>query len=338
MVSRPPGAAAGVWRSSPFRRVAPETTPGRAMRAYGRGMRHTGLLVCFGIALTAGVAHGQQEDYSKVTIKTTKLAEGMYMLEGAGGNIGVSVGDDGVILVDDQFAPLTPKIQEAIAKITPRPIRFVINTHWHGDHTGGNENLTAAGAVIIAHDNVRKRMSTEQFIQLMNRKVPAAPPRALPVVTFTSDITLHLNGEDIHVIHVDPAHTDGDSVIVFPRAKIIHVGDVYRTVGYPFVDLSSGGSFDGTIAAADKVMGMIDTTFKVIPGHGELSTRADLKTWRDMLAEIRASVKKQVDAGKPLEAIQQMKLTTRWDERWGKGSIKPDQVVEFAFTAVKSKR
>ena len=139
-------------------------------------MRHTSLLVCFGIVLTAGVARGQQEDFSKVTIKTTKLAEGMYMLEGAGGNIGVSVGDDGVILVDDQFAPLTPKIQEAISKITPRPVRFVINTHWHGDHVGGNENLATAGAVIVAHDNVRKRMSTEQFIQLMNRKVPPSPP------------------------------------------------------------------------------------------------------------------------------------------------------------------
>ena len=300
-------------------------------------MRHTSLLVCVGILLGVRAAHAQQEDYSKVTIKTTKLAEGMYMLEGAGGNIGVSVGDDGVILVDDQFAPLTPKIQDAISKITPKPIRFVINTHWHGDHVGGNENLATAGAVIIAHDNVRKRMSTDQFIQLLNRKVPPSPPKALPVVTFTSDITLHLNGEDIHVIHVDPAHTDGDSLVVFPKVKIIHVGDVYRTVGYPFVDLSSGGNFDGVIAVADKVTGMIDASFKVIPGHGELSTRADLKSWHDMLVEIRASVKKQVDAGKTLDQIQQLKLTAKWDDRWGKGSIKPDQVVEFAFAAVKGK-
>jgi len=300
-------------------------------------MRHTSLLVCFGIVLSVRAAHAQQEDYSKVTIKTTKLAEGMYMLEGAGGNIGVSVGDDGVILVDDQFAPLTPKIQDAISKITPKPIRFVINTHWHGDHVGGNENLATAGAVIIAHDNVRKRMSTDQFIQLLNRKVPPSPPRALPVVTFTSDITLHLNGEDIHVIHVDPAHTDGDSLVVFSKVKIIHVGDVFRTVGYPFVDISSGGNFDGVIAVADKVTGMIDTSFKVIPGHGELSTRADLKSWHDMLVEIRASVKKQADAGKTLEQIQQLKLTAKWDERWGKGNIKPDQVVEFAFAAVKGK-
>jgi glyoxylase-like metal-dependent hydrolase (beta-lactamase superfamily II) len=302
-----------------------------------RGMKHTSLLVCLGILLATGIARGQQEDFSKITIKTTKLADGMYMLEGSGGNIGVSVGDDGVILVDDQFAPLTPKIQEAVSKITPRPIRFVINTHWHGDHVGGNENLGTAGAVIVAHDNVRKRMSSDQFIQFMNRKVPPSPPRALPVVTFTSDITLHLNGEDIHVIHVDPAHTDGDSIVVFPKAKVVHMGDCYRQIGYPFVDLSSGGNFDGFIAVADKVMGMIDSTFKVLPGHGELSTRADLKTWRDMLAEIRASVKKQADAGKPLDAIQKMALTARWDERWGKTNIKPDNIVEFAFAAVKAR-
>jgi glyoxylase-like metal-dependent hydrolase (beta-lactamase superfamily II) len=306
-------------------------------RTVASAMKHTTLLIYLGIALTAGVARGQQEDFSKVTIKTTKLAEGMYMLEGSGGNIGVSVGDDGVILVDDQFAPLTPKIQEAVSKITQKPIRFVINTHWHGDHVGGNENLATAGAVIVAHDNVRKRMSSEQFIQLMNRKVPASPAKALPVVTFTTDITLHLNGEDIQVIHVDPAHTDGDSLVVFPRAKIVHAGDCYRTVGYPFVDLSSGGNYDGFIAVAEKVMGMIDGTYKVIPGHGVLSTRADVKNWHDMLVEIRASVKKLADAGKTLEAIQQAKLTAKWDDRWGKGSIKPNDVVEFAFSAVKGK-
>ena len=300
-------------------------------------MKHTSLLVCLGVALTAGVARGQQEDYSKVTIKTTKLAEGMYMLEGAGGNIAVSVGDDGVILVDDQFAPLTPKIQEAVSKITPKPIRFVINTHWHGDHVGGNENLATAGAVIVAHDNVRKRMSTEQFIQALNRKVPPSPAQALPVVTFASDITLHLNGEDIRVIHVDPAHTDGDSLVVFPKAKILHTGDCFRTVGYPFVDLSSGGSYGGFIAVAEKVTGMIDDSYKVVPGHGVVSSRGDVKNWHDMLVEIRGLVKKQADAGKPLEAIQQAKLTAKWDDRWGKGSIKPSEVVEYAFAAVKGK-
>jgi glyoxylase-like metal-dependent hydrolase (beta-lactamase superfamily II) len=301
-------------------------------------MKHTGLLVFFGILLASGGARAQQEDYSKVTIKTTKVAEGLYMLEGAGGNIGVSVGDDGVIVVDDQFAPLTPKIVEAISKISPKPIKFVLNTHWHGDHTGGNENLTAAGAVVVAHDNVRKRMSSEQFIELLKRKVPASPAKALPVVTFTSDMTLHFNGEDIHVIHVDPAHTDGDSIIVFPKAKVVHTGDCYITVGYPFADLSSGGNLDGFIAVTDKVGAMIDNTFKVIPGHGALSNKADLKAWHDMIVEIRALVKKEIDAGKSLEAIQKAKPTAKWDAKWGKGRINGDTIVEFAYKAIKGAR
>jgi glyoxylase-like metal-dependent hydrolase (beta-lactamase superfamily II) len=288
--------------------------------------------------LAAGGARAQQQDFSKVTIKTTKLTENLYMLEGAGGNIGVSVGEDGVIVVDDQYAPLTPKIQEAITKISPKPIKFVLNTHWHMDHVGGNENLAATGAVIIAHDNVRKRMSTEQFIEIMKRKVEPSPAKALPVVTFTNDITLHFNGEDIHVIHVDPAHTDGDSIVVFPKAKVVHMGDCYMTISYPFVDVSSGGNFDGFIAATEKAAGIADPSFKIIPGHGPLSTKAEMKSWHDMLVEIRASVKKEADAGKTLDVIQTQKLTAKWDQKWGQKFIKPDQVIEFAFKAVKGTR
>jgi cyclase len=299
-------------------------------------MRSFGILAFVGVVLAGGAAGAQNEDYSKVTIKTTKLGDGLYMLEGAGGNIGVSVGDDGVIVIDDQFAPLTPKIQAAIAAISPKPIKFVLNTHWHGDHTGGNENLTSAGAVVVAHENVRKRMSTDQFIEAFKRKVPASPPKALPVVTFTSDITLHFNGEDIRVIHVDPAHTDGDSIVVFPKAKVVHMGDCFMTISYPFTDLSSGGNFDGFIAAADKALGIADDSYKVIPGHGALSAKGDLKGWRDMLSTIRTRVKKQADSGKSLEAIQKLKVTADWDEKWGTGFIKADQVVEFAYKAIKA--
>jgi len=300
-------------------------------------MKHTSLLVFLGLMLAAGGARAQQEDFSKVTIKTTKLTESIYMLEGAGGNIGVSVGEDGVIVIDDQYAPLTGKIQEAISKLSSKPIRFVINTHWHGDHVGGNENLANAGSVIIAHENVRKRMSSEQFVQLMNRKFPASPPKALPIVTFTTDITLHFNGEDIHVMHVDATHTDGDSIIIFPKSKVIHMGDTYMSISYPFADLSSGGSFDGFIATSDKIVGMSDATTKIIPGHGGLSDKTELKAWHDMLVEIRAAVKKQADAGKSLDAIKQAKLTARWDDKWGGKFIKADQVVEFAFAAIKGK-
>jgi cyclase len=298
-------------------------------------MKHTSLLVFLGIMLAAGGARAQPKDFSKVTIKTTKLTESIYMLEGAGGNIGVSVGEDGVILIDDQFAPLTPKIQEAVSKLSSKPIKFVLNTHWHLDHVGGNENLAAAGAVVIAHDNVRKRMSTEQFIELLKLKVPPSPPKALPVVTFTTDITLHFNGEDIRVIHVDPAHTDTDSIIVFPKAKILHMGDTFITTSYPFVDVSSGGTYDGFVAAAERALGIVDDSFKIIPGHGGLSTKADLKAWHEMLVGVRARVKKEVDGGKSLDAIQKLKATAAWDDKWGKGTIKPENVVEFVYKSVK---
>ena len=301
-------------------------------------MKHASLLVFLGILLTAGVAHAQEQDWSKVTIKTIKVTESIYMLQGSGGNIGVSVGEDGVIVIDDQYAPLTPKIQEAISKLSTKPIKFVINTHWHGDHVGGNENLAAAGAVIIAHDNVRKRMSSEQFIALMSTKVPPSPEKALPIVTFTSDITLHFNGEDIHVMHVDATHTDGDAVIVFPKAKVIHMGDCYMTISYPFADISSGGSFDGFISTSDKIAGMADATTKIIPGHGPLSNAAELKAWRDMLVEIRAAVKKLAAGGKSLADVQKAKPTAKWDEKWGGKFIKADQVVEFAYTAVKASK
>jgi len=293
------------------------------------------LLVVLGLTLGAVSARAQQADFSKVTIKTTKVSEGIYLLEGSGGNIGISIGEDGVVVIDDEFAPLTPKIQAAITAITPKPIKFVLNTHWHGDHVGGNENLAASGAVIVAHDNVRKRMSVGQFMEMMKRQVPPAPAKALPVVTFSTDVTLHLNGEDIHIVYVGPAHTDGDAIVVFPKAKVVHMGDCFMTISYPFVDLSSGGSYDGFITVAEKVLSMVDNSFKIIPGHGALSGKAELQTWRDMLNAIRTRVKKEADAGKSLEDIQKLKVTAAWDDKWGKEFIKPDQVVEFAFKAVK---
>lgn len=301
-------------------------------------MRTASVAMLLGMSLAARAAYAQQADFDKVTIKTTKVADGVYMLEGAGGNIGLSVGEDGVVVIDDEFAPLTPKIQAAIAAITPKPIKFVLNTHWHGDHVGGNENLATAGAVIVAHDNVRKRMSVGQFMELMKTQVPPAPPKALPVVTFSTDVTLHLNGEDLHVVYMGPAHTDGDAIVVFPKSKVVHMGDCFMTISYPFVDLGSGGNFDGFVTVADRVLGMIDSSFKIIPGHGVVAGKADLKGWHDMLATIRARVKKQADAGKTLDAIQKQKITAEWDEKWGKAFIKPDQIIEFAFKAVKGTR
>src|SRR5712691_12965828 len=220
-----------------------------------------------------------QQDFSKVEIQTEKLADTVYMMTGAGGNLGVSVGEDAVFVIDDQFAPLTPKIQAEIAKLTDKPVKFLLNTHWHFDHVGGNENLGKAGALIFAHENVRKRMSTEQFMEFFGMKTKPEPKVALPVVTFTRDITFHVNGDEVRAFHVPRAHTDGDTIIHFAKSDVIHTGDAFFNKLYPFIDTSSGGSVDGVIAAADRVLAMAGDNTKIIPGHGPLGNKADLKVF-----------------------------------------------------------
>ena len=203
------------------------------------------------VLLLSGSAASAQQDFSKVEVTSEKIAEGVYMLKGAGGNIGLSVGADTAFLIDDQYAPLTPKVKAAVAALTSKPVRFVLNTHWHGDHTGGNKDLGESGTLIVAHENVRKRMSTDQFVEAFGMKEPAADPAALPVVTFTDAVTFHLNGGEIYAFHVAPAHTDGDSIVQFRKANVIHGGDTFFNGMYPFIDLSSGGSVNGMIAAAE---------------------------------------------------------------------------------------
>lgn len=254
------------------------------------------------------------QDFENVEIKTVEVTEGVYMLMGRGGNIGVSVGDDGVILIDDQYAPLTEKIRTAIAEISTGQIRFVLNTHWHSDHTGGNEPLGEAGALIVAHANTRKRMTTEQFIDYFQRKQPPAPEVALPVVTFSDAVTLHLNGDEIYAFHVDPAHTDGDAVVFFRKANVVHMGDIYFEGGYPFIDLSSGGSVNGVISAVNRVLNMIDENCKVIPGHGPLSDRDGLLQYRDMLVTVRDKIVTQIQSGKTQEEVLASKPTADFDE------------------------
>jgi cyclase len=275
--------------------------------------------------------------FAKVVVKSQQLAPGLFELEGAGGNIGLSVGPDGAFLIDDQFGPLTPKIAAAARKVGGKNIRFVINTHWHGDHTGGNENLGKAGAVIFAHENVRKRMSVEQFVEMKQMTVPPAPAGALPLVTFTSDVTFHLNGDDVRVFHVAPAHTDGDSIVQFVKANVIHMGDTFMTMSYPFVDTSSGGSFFGFITAADQVLALANDQTKIIPGHGVVTDRAALKEWRDMLVTLRDRIGKDVAAGKTLEQVQASKPTAQWDEKLGVQFITPTQIVESIYKALKTK-
>ncbi len=251
-------------------------------------------------AVTAGFA---QQDFDSVLIEATDLGSGVYMLMGSGGNMGLSVGEDATILIDDQFALLTDRIIAAVAEITETPISHVINTHWHFDHTGGNENLGEAGATIIAHDNVRVRMESGQESQLLNRKIEPAAKVALPVITFSEDMTMHLNGDTLRVLHVANAHTDGDAILFFENANVVHMGDVYFSGRYPFIDPESGGHVDGVIAAFDRVLDLIDDDTKVIPGHGPLASKTEVKQTRDMLVDVRSRIQAEIDAGKDLDAI-----------------------------------
>lgn len=276
------------------------------------------------------------QDMSDVEISVQELRGSVRMLTGRGGNLGVSAGEDGVFLIDDQFAPLTDKILAAIATFSEEPVRFVLNTHWHGDHTGGNENLGKRGAVIVAHENVRKRMSAEQFMETFGRKVPAAPKDALPVVTFAESVTFHLNGDTIKVTHVPPAHTDGDSVVFFEKANVLHTGDLFFNGRYPFIDLSSGGSIDGVIVAADTAIAMCDDETKIIPGHGDLATKADYQKYREVLATIRDRVKKLIDEGKTQDEVIAAKPTAEWDETWGTGFMRPEVFLSIVYDSLKS--
>jgi glyoxylase-like metal-dependent hydrolase (beta-lactamase superfamily II) len=293
-------------------------------------------MALFLTALLLVVRHlASQQDFSKVEIQTVDVAPGVHMLIGSGGNIGVSSGEDGVIVIDDQYAPLTEKITAAIAKISGKPIRFVVNTHWHGDHTGGNENLGKAGAVIVAHANVRQRMSQEHFNAFFNRRTPPSPPGALPIVTFTQDVSFHVNGDELHAFHVEPAHTDGDSIIHWKKANVFHMGDLYFSAGYPFIDLSSKGTAQGMIAAADKVIALANGESKIIPGHGPLSTRSNLIAYRNMLKDIESKVTGLINQGKSLEEVKAAKPTASYDAEWGTGFIKGEQITEFFYHSYK---
>lgn len=270
-------------------------------------------------------------DLSKVEITAVKVASNIVMLQGAGGNIGVCVGEDGVFLVDDQFAPLTGKIKAAIARFSSGEIKFVINTHWHFDHVGGNENLGEAGSVIVAHENVRHRMNTEQMMTFFNRKVPPSPKVALPVITFSRDIRFHLNGEEISVFHVKNAHTDGDGVVFFKNANVVHTGDIYFSGIYPFIDTSSKGSVDGVIDAAKQILSRIDDDTRVIPGHGPLSTKAELAVYVEMLENLRRRVARLISQGKTLKEIQDLGPSVDYDSKWGDGFLPPEKFIQILY-------
>jgi cyclase len=286
----------------------------------------------FSIALgLAAFASAQQQDFSRVEVVTTKLTPGLAMLVGAGGNIAVSTGADGPVIVDDQFAPLAPKIAAAVKALQDAPIRFVINTHHHFDHTGGNEAFGTAGALIFAHENVRVRLSQEQVSTLREFKLPAAPPVALPVVTFDDGVTLHWNGETIRVLHVAHAHTDGDSHVWFETANVVHMGDTFVNGFFPFVDIESGGGIAGLIDSANRVLARAKPDTRIIPGHGPLGTTADLEKYRDMLVDVKARIEKGIASGARLEAFLATKPLADLDAEWGDGFLKTDQVITLIW-------
>jgi glyoxylase-like metal-dependent hydrolase (beta-lactamase superfamily II) len=289
------------------------------------------LLVLF---VFAGAAQAQT-DFSKVQMKATKVAGNVYMLEGAGGNIGVSVGDDGLLIVDDQFAPLADKIRAALKGLADKKLRFILNTHWHGDHTGGNVAF-GPEATIIAHDNVRKRLATEQKSTVFNSTTPASPKEALPVITFDQSLSVHFNGEDIRAIHFPHGHTDGDSVIFFSASNVVHLGDDFFAGRFPFVDLESGGSVEGLVKNIGELVNKIPADAKLIPGHGPISTLDDLKSYHRMLQQTTEIVRGKITAGKTLDQIKTEGLPDEW-KPWGTGFIKTDRWVETIYKSLTAK-
>ena len=290
-------------------------------------------------ALCCMSASAQERDFSKVEIKVTKVAGAVYMLEGAGGNIGASIGEDGVAIVDDQFAPLADKIRAALKTITDKPLRFIINTHHHFDHTGGNAPLHKE-ATIIAHDNVRKRLASGSTIGnggSMKMEQQPDPGEALPVITFAHDVKLHLNGEEIRALHLPHGHTDGDSIVYFTRSNVVHMGDNFVTYGFPFVDLLGGGSVKGMIAGLETAVAQLPADVKVIPGHGGLSTLGDVREQIKLLQDTLAAVSAGVKKGKTLEQLKQDKVLDPWKHKSGP-FVTTDIFIETLYNELTGKK
>ncbi|HET9307819.1 MAG TPA: MBL fold metallo-hydrolase [Candidatus Sulfotelmatobacter sp.] len=301
-------------------------------------MRKIGLL---GLSLLLGcvVLAAQEQDFSKVEMKVTKVAGDVYMLQGAGGNIGASVGEDGIVIVDDQYAPLADKIQAALKGITDKPVRFIINTHYHGDHTGGNAYFQKQ-APIIAHDNVRKRLETGGAAGnggSVHMDVKPSPKEALPIITFDHDVTVHLNGEDIRALYFPAGHTDGDSIIFFPKSNVVHMGDDFVTYGFPFIDVDSGGSINGMIDGVEKVISQVPADVKIIPGHGPVSNLEDVRAYLTMLKATRDVVAKALQEGQSLDQMKQGKLLDPW-KKYSGDFISEDVFLETLYNSLSGQK
>ena len=299
-----------------------------AMRAAARCTLAAGIACLTQVPL----AVAQAPDLTKVEFRTEKLADNLFALFGGGGNIAVLTGPDGALVVDSDLVELSPKLRAALTMVSEKPARFLINTHFHFDHAGGNPTLGRGGTVIVAHDNVRKHLMTRQVIDVgVEIVTEPTSPEGLPVVTFADGVKFHVNGEEVAVNHVEKAHTDSDAFVLFTRANVLHTGDLFMSIGYPFVDGGNGGTLDGLIAAHARALALCNDQTRIIPGHGPLVARADLQAYHDMLVMVRKRISDLVRKGRTLEQVEAAAPTKEYDERWGKGFVKPELFIQRIF-------
>ncbi|MBI4870865.1 MAG: MBL fold metallo-hydrolase [Candidatus Riflebacteria bacterium] len=287
----------------------------------------------FAVASSAPVPAAEPNP-ARTEFSSTKVAENLWMLTGSGGNIGAFACDEGVALVDDDVAEMADKLKEAVANLSSKPVRYVINTHWHPDHVGGNESLRKAGAAIIAHHGTRRAMTVRHRVEALRQDLPPSPAGALPEVTFEEAITLHFGGEELRVFRTLPAHTGGDVIVYFRKANVYHAGDNFQTAGYPFVDFSTGGNINGMIVVAEQLRKHADAAAKLIPGHGPVGTKADVEEYLDMLVAIRDRVRALIRKGKTADEVVATKPSREFDERWGKAFLTGDQFVRLVYQSL----
>jgi glyoxylase-like metal-dependent hydrolase (beta-lactamase superfamily II) len=287
--------------------------------------------------LSFGFLAQAQQNFDTVRIRPLKVSEQIYMLKGSGGNIGVLTGTDGLLMIDAQYAPLSTKISEAIKTLSSNSIRYLVNTHVHMDHTGGNDNFSKQGVTIVAHDRVRERMMKEQVIKRLNKTLPPREKEALPLLTFADRLTFHLNDEEINLFYIDRGHTDGDVIVQFKKANVFHTGDAFVRYGYPFIDASAGGSINGFIRTLNKLLVLMDDQSKVIPGHGDLATKEDVKILRDQITDIRDQVSKALKSGKKVEELASLGITDKYDEKLGKGFVSGKDFVVLVAESLSEK-